>query len=319
MTDWKPGASLEALRLRAALLAKTRAFFAARNVLEVETPLLTNHTVTDVHLESLNVIRADASPGSQAPLFLQTSPEFAMKRILAAGSGAIYQLCKAFRAGETSARHNPEFTMLEWYRPGYSLEELMDEVGALLQHCLGVHDITRLSYRDAFKTALGIDPHTATHAELGKLANAHVDLQAQALDSTDYLQLLMSEVVEPALPANCFVYDYPQAQAALAVVAEDAKGQLVARRFELYGAGMELANGYQECLDAGELRRRFRRDQQRRQELGLTPVDMDEKLLAALPSMTACSGVALGFDRLLMLASKSTSIEQVISFTTAKT
>ncbi len=321
MTDWAPGASNAALRLRAKLLQAAREFFNVRNVLEVETPLLTSHTVTDVHIESLRVAIAPGAETSFSapPFYLQTSPEFAMKRLLAAGSGPVFQLCKAFRAGEASRRHNPEFTMLEWYQPGYSLAQLMAEVSALLAQLLGTDTIPQLSYRQCFQQALGVDPHTLDSEQLATLVATHVDLQGDNFNDTDYLQVLMSEVVEPTLPEYCFVYDFPAAQAALAEIVEDETGQAVARRFELYASGMELANGYQECTNAAELQRRFEKDQQRRRELGLAQPEVDDKLLAAIASMPACAGVALGFDRLVMLAAKTDNIADVISFTTDRT
>ena len=309
MADWLPGASIETIRLRAELLQRTRAFFAGRGVLEVETPLLASATVTDLHLHSL----ALADGGHTR--YLQTSPEFAMKRLLSAGSGSCYQICKAFRAEEPGRLHNPEFTMLEWYRVGFSLEELMDEMAALADVLLDTGEIPRLSYREVFLEYLDVDPHAVGGEELAKLARRRINLGAAELDDTDHLQLLLNHCIEPKLPRFCFLYDYPAAQAALAQVQADAGGVPVARRFELYGAGMELANGYLELLDADEQRSRFERDLAQRASRGLPTVPVDERLLAALQAgLPACSGVALGFDRLLMLAAGVESISEVLAF-----
>ena len=313
MTDWQPGASLDTLRMRAALLASIRNFFAARNILEVETPLLAPTTGTDIYIQSYVV--ADTSAKNNQARFLQTSPEFAMKRLLATGSGPIYQLCKAFRQEETSTRHNSEFTMLEWYRPGFSMFNLMDEVEALLQKVLECEAITRISYRDLFLQHLQFDPHQINFDDLRELARTRIDFSSDDLSATDYLQMLLAKFIEPVLPEYCFIYDYPIAQSALARIDRDDTGTEVARRFELFGKGMEIANGYFELTDANEQRKRFEHDNSKRKQLGLPEYPVDEKLLAALASgIPPCSGVALGLDRLLMLQLGLDDIRQAISF-----
>ena len=310
---WRPGASLEMLRLRANALATIRRFFAERDVLEVETPLLAATTVTDTHIESIPASLELA--GSPRDCYLQTSPEYAMKRLLAAGAGACYQICKSFRQGDAGRRHNPEFTMLEWYRPGFSLAQLMDEVALLLRDFLPGADIARLGYREVFQRHLQIDPHRAGLATLRRLTENRLTVDTAELNATDCLQLLLAQVIEPELPDYCFIYDYPAPQAALAKISPDAKGEPVARRFELFCKGMELANGYDEETDGKVLRARFEGDQQRRAELGRPVPDIDQNLLAALAhGLPPCAGVAFGIDRLLMLLSGAESIGEVIAF-----
>ena len=313
MVDWKPSASLQNLQQRAYVLAKIRRFFSERAVLEVETPLLASSTVPDVYIES---IAAQVMEGnSSRKNFLQTSPEFFMKRLLASGSGSIYQIAKAFRQEEKSARHNIEFTLLEWYRLSYSLDQLMAELEELIQEVLDCGPISRLSYREIFQQHLQIDPHEILLEELQQLASSEIDLSGSNLSKTDYLQLLLSNSIEPKLPPFCIIYDYPSEQAALATVATDEHGVVVAKRFELFGHGMELANGYFELSDATEQRARFEKDNAARKEKGLQAHDADEKLIAALESgLPSCSGVAVGVDRLLMLLVDTKHISEVISF-----
>lgn len=313
MATWQPSAPLANLRLRAGTLAQIREFFRARNVLEVETPVLSPATVTDPHLHSLVV--ADVLPGSDRPQFLQTSPEFAMKRLLAAGSGSIYQLGKAFRARESGSRHSPEFTMLEWYRVGFDEWQLMDEVEALVRQLVQCGPIPRLSYSALFRQHLDIDPRTCEQPALLALARRHLDLHPAEYSRDDLLQLLLAQVIEPALKGHCFVHDFPASMAALARITTDQDGHPVARRFELFMHGMEIANGYYELTDAQEQARRFAADNQRRLAMGLPAMPVDAKLLAALAAgLPECAGVALGLDRLLMVMAGSKRIEDVLSF-----
>jgi lysyl-tRNA synthetase class 2 len=313
MVDWKPSASLQNLQQRAHALAKIRRFFFERDVLEVETPLLASSTVPDVYIESIAAEVTDGNSSRQN--FLQTSPEFFMKRLLASGSGSIYQIAKAFRQEEKGTRHNIEFTLLEWYRLSYSLDQLMTELEQLVQEVLDCGPISRLSYRQIFQQYLQIDPHEITLDELQQLANAEVDFSGSDLSKTDYLQLLLSNSIEPKLPPYCIIYDYPKEQAALATLAADEHGVVVAKRFELFGHGMELANGYFELSDAAEQRARFDADNATRREKGLQTHAADEKLIAALESgLPSCSGVAVGVDRLLMLLLEAKNISEVISF-----
>ena len=238
-----------------------------------------------------------------------------MKRLLASGSGSIYQIAKAFRQEEKGARHNIEFTLLEWYRLSYSLDQLMAELEELVQEVLSCGPISRLSYREIFRQHLQINPHEISLEELQKLAKSEIDLSGSDLSKTDYLQLLLSNSIEPKLPPYCIIYDYPLEQAALAILATDEHGVVVAKRFELFGHGMELANGYFELSDAAEQRARFEKDNAVRKEKGLRAHDADEKLIAALESgLPSCSGVAVGVDRLLMLLVEAKNISEVISF-----
>lgn len=313
MTDWKPAASLTNLRIRAEFLAQIRQFFAQHQVLEVETPLLASSTATDLHLQSLQV--SQVFSGDTKPYYLQTSPEFAMKRLLAATGEPIFQIGKAFRQDEKSPRHNPEFTMLEWYRPRFSMFQLIDEVEALVNTLLGPRVIKRLSYREVFQQLLDIDPHRAGLQELAAVARDTVDLSTGDFSRDDYLHLLLSHVIEPKLEPDCFIYDYPAQHAALAVVAPDAQGVQVAKRFELFLDRMEIANGYLELVNAAEQRRRFEMDRAQRQQQGLIQYPIDEKLLAAMEhGLPQCSGVALGVDRLLMVAVGAQRIDQVMAF-----
>jgi lysyl-tRNA synthetase class 2 len=301
------------LQARAGLLGLIRSFFAERDVLEVDTPLLCRSGVTDPSIEPFVVERGASI---DRPRFLQTSPEYAMKRLLAAGSGAIYQLARAFRDGEAGSRHNPEFTLLEWYRPGYDHHQLMAEVAELVKVCLGERVLHRFSYRQLFEQQLAIDPFTAPVSELVDLARQHVDTGIVSGERDLWLDLLMSHVLEPQLAGlgMCFIYDYPPSQAALAQVVE-VDGQPVGQRFELYVDGMELANGYFELTDAAEQRRRFEQDNQRRREYGQPERPLDEQLLAALAQgLPSCSGVALGVDRLLMLVMGEPDIRNVLAF-----
>lgn len=308
-SDWQPTASLEAIRLRAQLYGQIRGFFQHRQVLEVETPVLSKAGNTDPNIDSLQV--------SDPPGYLQTSPEFAMKRLLAAGSGPIYQLCKAFRKGEAGRRHNPEFTMLEWYRVGFTYHQLMDEVTELLGVVLGERTVEKLSYRQAFLDYLAIDPHRATQEELVPLVAKHADYDG-ASDSRDILlDLLMSHVIEPALGRGTFtfIYDYPSTQCALAQLVEDEQGVSVAERFELYVDGTEIANGYQELTDPQEQQRRFVADNKKRLDAGAQEMPADRRLIDALRSgLPKCAGVALGIDRLLMLISREDNIRKLVSF-----
>jgi lysyl-tRNA synthetase class 2 len=315
---WQPTASNSMLAARAALNAQIRSFFSARDVLEVETPLMCHASGTDPNLHPVTAAYQPYPHAHPQTLYLQTSPEFAMKRLLCAGSGAIFQLCKAFRNGESGGRHNPEFTMLEWYRPGFSLSQLMAEVEALLVSVLpaGNTQVQRLSYRQLFQQALAIDPHTLPLAELQRLTLNHVPVAAEAATGRGgCLDLLYGHVIEPTLLEPVFVYHYPAEQAALARVINDEQGQPVALRFELVMQGIELANGYDELVDAAEQARRFIADQQARQQQQLPHIAADQNLLAALAEgMPACAGVALGVDRLLMLQTGASHIDAVLAF-----
>jgi lysyl-tRNA synthetase class 2 len=323
--DWRPSASLERLRLRAELAAAVRAFFAARGVLEVETPVLAAATIPEVHLASLVTRwRGPGAPEQGAVLYLQTSPEVHMKRLLAAGSGPIFQLARAFRDGEAGRRHNPEFTLLEWYRPGFDHHALMDEVEALLAAALGARlasaPAERLTYAELFARHAGLDPHRAAAGELDA-ALAAAGVAAPALDPDDRdgrLDLVLTHVIEPRLPPGrvTFVHDFPASQAALARVRPGAAGEPpLAERFEVYAGPLELANGFHELTDAAEQRRRFERDLAERRRLGLPSPPLDERFLAALAAgLPPCAGVALGFDRLVMLAAGAESIAEVLAF-----
>lgn len=312
-SDWRPTATFDTLRLRARILAEIRTFFSSRGVLEVETPSLSHGTVTDLHLASLET-RCQVG-GERQTLYLQTSPEFAMKRLLAAGSGPIFQLARAFRDDESSRRHNPEFTLLEWYRPGFDHHALMDEMDELLAAVLRTEKAERLSYGELFETRLGVDPHRAEVAEL-LAASERAGLAPPAdLDRDALLDFLMSFHLEPTLGRGrpTFLFDYPASQAALSRVRPGHPP--VAERFEVYLEGMELANGFHELTDAGEQRRRFGADLARRRERGLPAVAIDERFLAALTAgLPACSGVALGVDRLVMVAAGAGEISEVLAF-----
>lgn len=283
--QWRPSADLETLKARAELNSSVRAFFAAHGVLEVETPILSQHATVDKHIDSFAV----APHG-----YLHTSPEFAMKRLLAAGSGPIYQIARVFRREESGRHHNPEFTMLEWYRPGYDHHRLMDELAALLA-AVGVRGaVTRISYRDAFVRHAGLDPFSASVDQL----RARHPLQIDEDDRDFWLDVLMSHVVGPQLGREApeFLYDFPASQAALARVEAG-----VAQRFELFWQGIELANGFHELTDAAEQQARFEADQRWRREQGREVPPYDRHLIAALATgLPSCAGVAVGLDRLLM-------------------
>jgi lysyl-tRNA synthetase class 2 len=337
------------------LLAEARRFFAQREVLEVDTPIVVNAGVTDVHIHSACVqfAQAPGTEGSGPSFFLHTSPEYAMKRLLAAGSGDIFQICHVARALERGDQHNAEFTLIEWYRVGYSLAALMSEVGELVGTLLGGQDhasgepapgepargepalaepasgadavarpgalpVEQLSYRQAFLRNLQLDPFTAPMSELADAAARTVGYQPGRGDQRsrdELLELLMGAYVGPRLghDALTFVHAYPASQAALARL--DPQDPRTALRFELYCRGMELANGFQELSCAVEQRTRFEQDNAERARLRLPTIVPDERLLAALEhGLPECSGVALGFDRVLMLATGATSIDAVMPF-----
>lgn len=317
---WQPTAPFSALALRAQLLARVRDFFAQQEVLEVETPLLSGAAATDPQLDSFVTRYTGPGAAQGRSLYLHTSPEFAMKRLLAAGSGPIYQICKVFRNGEAGRLHNAEFTLLEWYRPGFDHLRLMDEVEALVRHALAPwRDLgagERLSYRDAFLRHAGLDPHAADCARLAACAAAHgVHAPQGDLNLDAWRDLLLTHVIEPQLGRGgpTFLYDYPASQAALARI---RPGQpALAERFELYLEGVELANGYHELGDANSQRARFNADLTTRRTAGRDEVPIDERLLAALAhGLPDCAGVALGVDRLLMLAAGVSSLEEVLAF-----
>lgn len=314
--SWRPTASLETLRFRAELLAHLRRFFAERGVLEVETPILASAPVTDPRLASFSTVyRGPGAPTGQTR-FLQTSPEFAMKRLLAAGSGPIFQISKAFRDGEAGRRHNPEFTLLEWYRPGFDHHRLMDEMDELLGGVLATPPAERLTYREAFLRYAGLDPLVAPVADLRVAARTALGQVPDLGEDRDgWLDLLVSLVLEPRLGRGrpTFLYDYPASQAALARLRpEDPR---VAERFEVYVEGIELANGFHELGDAPEQRRRFESDLAIRAAEGQPEVPIDEHLLAALAfGLPPCAGVALGFDRLVMVARGAQSLAEVMAF-----
>jgi lysyl-tRNA synthetase class 2 len=311
--QWQPSCSINALQQRAQLLTQVRQFFVERQVLEVETPLLARSGVTDPFIRTMAV--EDTGDGKR---FLQTSPEYAMKRLLAAGSGAIYQICKAFRHGEASPRHNPEFTMLEWYQPDYDEFSLMTEVEALMTTILPVSCFARISYRDIFWQQLNIDPHRASITALAAVARQHADFSFgdDQLDRDGWLDVLITHVIEPGLDPSVatFIYNYPASQAALAQLSNNEHNQAVARRFELYYGGVELANGYFELLDGAALVQRAVADNIKRQALGFEEMAVDQQLLAAMDAgLPSCAGVAIGFDRLLMLRQQC-HISEVLSF-----
>ncbi len=315
--NWRPSASIEALRQRALVLQKIRQFFAVRDVLEVDTPALSHATVTDEHLHSFSTKFTHPFLPQAITLYLQTSPELAMKRLLCAGSGAIYQICKSFRNEEAGRFHNPEFTMLEWYRPGFDHLQLMTEIDELIQMVVGCDSAERVTYQDVFKQYLGYCPLTATLADIKSLASqyGYAELAANENDKDTLLMLLFSQHVEPNIGQDrpCFVINFPASQAALARVSPT--NPLVAERFELYFQGIELANGFHELTDGPEQLRRFEQDNVKRQLMGLEIMPIDHNFIAALDyGLPTCAGVALGIDRLLMLALKASGIDQVIAF-----
>ncbi len=306
---WKPSATLETIHKRAQIYQQIRNFFCDRDVLEIDTPLLSKATNTDTQIASIQAFNQGKT------LYLQTSPEFAMKRLLAAGSGSIYQICHAFREAETGRRHNAEFTLLEWYRVGYDYRALMDEVETLIDTLSGQENrYTRVSYRDLLIEHASVD---ITSIQLPILRERSRDLvpgtDTDYLDFDQCLDLLLSMVVAPRMKGYVFVYDYPISQASLARVS--VKNPSVAERFELFHDDLELANGFSELTDAKIQRSRFENDNNLRAAKGLPRLPVDEHLLAALESaMPDCAGVALGLDRLLMVLLGLDSIDQAITF-----
>jgi lysyl-tRNA synthetase class 2 len=313
--------------MRAEMLARIRAFFAARAVLEVETPVLAHHAVTDPQLHSLQTRRTGPGAAHGELLYLHTSPEFAMKRLLCAGAGSIYQIARVFRDGESGRMHNPEFTLIEWYRLDFDHHRLMEETAALVCELLALpFAYDKQSYGALFRQYLGIDPHRAQTAQLAECAAHHgldlagFDISGAELTRDAWLDFLLSHLIQPKLGSErpLCIYDYPVSQAALARLRwEEESAAMVGERFELYFRGIELANGYHELGDANEQRARFERDNALRREAGEMEIAPDERLLVALAyGLPACAGVALGFDRLVMLAAGLTDIAEAMAFTT---
>ena len=315
---WAPAAALEILHGRSAMLARVRAYFAAQGVREVQTPVLSVAAVSDPHIESVA-----ASPAGGGRRFLQTSPEYPMKRLLAAGFGDCYQVCPVFRDGEAGRQHNPEFTMLEWYRLDFGMAEMQHDVDRVLRvACADVRDLApvrSVTYRDAIRDACGVDCRDATPAEIAAVLSARgiVPADARDWDLDAWLDLLMGAVVGPALGHDgpVFVEDYPASQAALARLRTERDGSQVAERFELYLDGLELANGFRELGDAVEQRQRFERDLAVRGARGQAVNPLDANLLAALAhGLPDCAGVALGFDRLVMAVWRLPSLAEAMAF-----
>jgi len=298
------------------MLQQCRQFFADRHVLEVETPLLSQAAVTDAHLASLATTVA-----GHGRYFLQTSPEYPMKRLLSQGVGDCYQICKVFRDEESGRNHHPEFTMLEWYRLGFDQHRLMDEVEQLLGQLIGGSyrvPAERFSYTAVFEHYLSINPHTCPLPTLRQLAEERAQAHLLDADRDTLLELLMGVVIGPALGHGrlTFIHDFPASQAALARLLPGEPP--VAARFEAYARGLELCNGFHELADATEQRRRFEADLAARRSQGLPAVPIDERFLATLAQgLPDCAGVAVGLDRVLMVASGASSIADVLAFTLA--
>ena len=310
--DWQPGATLATLRRRAELINLVRQYFARDNILEVETPILSRTASSEVHLQSWQ-----ATPGAHGPhFFLHTSPELFMKRLLAAGSGDIYQMCKVFRADEKGRQHNPEFTLLEWYRVGFDLRAMCGDVARLLREILGEHlPVETLSYRQAFLDTTGQDPYTADAAAMQGVFIDRTGQSVQGVGEGDWPDLLFSALVQPGLPRDCLVFitHFPAAQASLAKL--DPQDAQCALRFEVFYNGIELANGFEELTDPFEQRQRIDAEQARRAASGLPVLPVDVQFLAALAAgLPPCSGVALGVDRLVMLSLGLSHISAVLSF-----
>lgn len=313
--SWQPTASLPALQQRAMLYQRIRQFFLERNLLEVDVPVLSEYATVDPFIES---IRCDVMG---KPHYLQTSPEFFLKRLLAAYQHDVYYLGKAFRQDERGRRHRPEFTLLEWYRVGFNEQQLIVEVNQLLRMFFPEKPLAHYRYRDIFYQTLSIDPHTATAAELAACADlmigGEIDQSLRGSDKNTYLDLLFTHCIEPALPLGIVVIDdYPATQAALARVTNDSQGQAVAKRFEIYIDKIELANGYWELSNGVEQQTRFQQDLAYRQQHQLSMLPYDQRLVDALSegNMPDCAGVALGIDRLLMCWLEVHDISDVVSF-----
>lgn len=310
---WRSGVSGEVLRARARLLSQIRAFFDERQVLEVQTPCLMSKGATAPYLRQFQC--RDAEDVEPVAGYLQTSPEYAMKRLLAEGVGSIYQIAKAFRGGEQGCHHNPEFTLLEWYRCGFDYHQLMDEVESLIKCVASCSGIKRVSYRQLFIERFEVDPWSTSIEQLRNRGQAlGIDLVSSVEDETTWCQLILA-TIESTLGQDrpLFLYDFPPQQAMLAQVC--MRDVAVAERFELYWRGVELANGFTELRAVDEQRRRFEQEQQVRARLGLPDMRIDERLLAALAQgLPPCAGVALGLDRLLMLKLGLSSLAEVIPF-----
>lgn len=312
--QWPPTCSAALLYQRAELYQTIRAFFVEKRVLEVETPVLSTAASCDINLDSF----CTELPGSKK-LYLQTSPEFAMKRLLASGSGSIYQIAKSFRQSERGRFHNPEFTLLEWYRVGFSLSDLMSEMVELLMLCFGQNLAFRtVTYQQLFQQLTGMDPHRSSLNDLMKYAADQGNSEAVNICAgklSNGLDYVFSQYVQPNLKCEVvyFVTDYPECMAMLAKLG--ANNPVTAKRFEVYFNNVELANGYEELTDANEQHERFQHELMEREEGGLSDLPMDKNLLAALAhGMPECSGVALGLDRLLMLMTDASAIDDVLAF-----
>ena len=323
--NWQPTLTWQNAQKRAAILQQIRQFFSDLNVLEVETPVLSQGTVTDVHLEAFKCrynFLSESTTEQAKPLYLQTSPEFHMKRLLASGYGCIFQIAKAFRHEEAGRYHNPEFTLLEWYRLGFDHFQLMDEVAELLKTILNCSESSQVTYQQLFIDHVDIDPLVATREQLLTLLTEHNKLSNWLVveRSCDILlQVIFSEIIEPKIgnDAPCFVYNFPKSQASLAKICPD--DDRVAQRFECYYRGVELVNGFNELTNAGNQTERFQQDNLQRSELSLLEKPIDKNFISALVhGLPQCSGVALGVDRLIMLALEAEHIEQVITFPIAR-
>lgn len=312
--DWHPTATIENLKNRARILQQIRAFFLERSVLEVDTPALSYAAISEPNIESFQLT------DSSDRLYLHTSPELPMKRLLAAGSGSIYQIAKVFRQGEAGRNHNPEFTLLEWYRVGWDYRALMDEIVALVTAIIGTERLSKppewLSYGDAFNRYLAIDPLIASADELARCAEGQgIDLHADEMARGGWLDLLFAEKIQPHLGRGriSFIYDYPADQASLARLKPE--NPTLAERFELFVEGVELGNGFGELTDAKEQRARFEHDLKIREKRGAHLPPIDERFLAALEhGLPECSGVAIGLERLVMAVLEADAIDEVIAF-----
>lgn len=321
MSDWRPTASLDAMRLRARLYATIRAFFAEREMLEAETPVLSMAGNTDPNIESFSLEFSGRTDGAPRTRWLRTSPEFALKRLLAAGVGDCYELGRVFRNGEAGGRHNPEFTMLEWYRIGWDHHRLIDETVDLVQTAMALvgrkANATITTFRDLYRERLGLDPFTADDAEL-RAALGDIEIDPSGLNRDDWLDLLMTHRLQPGFGRDAIlvVRDYPASQSALAKIRVGQGSEpAVAERFELYLGTLELANGYHELTDADEQRARFLRDHETRAMRDVVQPPLDEGLLAAMAfGLPACAGVALGVERLLMAMTDTDRIADVLAF-----